>query len=49
MTAVGDFVEIQGTAEKAPLARAELDTLLNLAQQGIGEIITLQQVVIESR
>lgn len=48
MTAIGNFVEIQGTAEKAPLARSELDALLNLAQQGIGEIISLQQTVIES-
>ena len=48
MTAIGNFVEIQGTAEKAPLARSELDALLNLAQQGIDEIISLQQAVIES-
>lgn len=48
MTAVGDFVEIQGTAEKAPLARLELDALLNLAQQGIDEIISLQRTAIES-
>ncbi len=41
-------VEIQGMAEKAPLARLELDALLNLAQQGIDEIISLQRTAIES-
>lgn len=49
MTALGDLVEIQGTAEKAPLARSNLDDLLQLAQQGINDIITLQKAVIESK
>jgi ribonuclease PH len=48
MTAAGNLVEIQGTAEKAPLARSNLDALLNLAQKGIDEIITWQQAAVTS-
>jgi ribonuclease PH len=38
MTGDGRFVEIQGTAEKTPFSRAELDRLLALARAGIDEI-----------
>ena len=43
MTGRGGMVEVQGTAEGTPFTRAELDTLLALAEQGIGEIITAQK------
>jgi ribonuclease PH len=43
MTGSGGMVEVQGTAEGTPFTRAELDTLLALAEQGIGEIITAQK------
>jgi ribonuclease PH len=36
------FVEVQGTAEGAPFTRSELDSLLGLADRGLGEIIALQ-------
>ena len=42
MTGAGHFVEVQGTAEGAPFSRAEMDRLLALAEQGIGELIALQ-------
>ena len=35
MTAAGDFVEVQGTAEGQPFSRSVLDTLLALAGKGI--------------
>ncbi len=35
MTASGKFIEIQGTAEKEPFDRGELNELLGLAEQGI--------------
>ena len=35
MTASGDLVEIQGTAEGAPFSRAEMNALLDLATQGL--------------
>jgi ribonuclease PH len=38
----GGFVEVQGTAEGHAFRRHELDTLLNLAAAGIGQLFTLQ-------
>ena len=43
MTGAGGFVEVQGTAEGAAFARSELDALLNLAGQGIAELVALQR------
>ena len=43
MTGAGGFVEIQGTAEGEPFARAELDALLGLASRGIAQLISLQK------
>jgi ribonuclease PH len=43
MTAAGGFVEVQGTAEGVPFTRAEMDTLLALADKGIGELVALQR------
>jgi ribonuclease PH len=42
MTGSGKFVEIQGTAEQAPFSRDELNSLMALAEQGIGELTTMQ-------
>ena len=46
MTGAGGFVEVQGTAEGAPFSRAEMDTLLALAGDGIGELVRLQRRVL---
>jgi ribonuclease PH len=46
MTSLGGFIEVQGTAEGAPYSRAELDTLLGLAEGGINEIIALQREMV---
>ncbi|MBK6639550.1 MAG: ribonuclease PH [Rhodocyclaceae bacterium] len=43
MTASGGIIEVQGTAEGAPFSRAELDALLALAEQGIGDIVQAQK------
>ena len=43
MTAAGRFVEVQGTAEGEPFARAELDKLLALAARGISELVAHQR------
>jgi len=48
MTASGKFVEIQGTAEKEPFSRKQLDELLKLAEKGIGEVIKAQQKALRS-
>lgn len=42
MTRSGRFVEIQGTAEKAPFSRSEVERLLGLAQRGIRQILRAQ-------
>ena len=42
MTSAGHFVEVQGTAEGATFARAELDVLLGLADSGIRTILDAQ-------
>jgi ribonuclease PH len=42
MTGAGHFVEVQGTAEGVAFTRAEMDRLLQLAEQGIAELVTLQ-------
>lgn len=46
MTDTGEFVEIQGTAEREPFPRARLDALLSLAQSGIRQLIDAQQTAL---
>jgi ribonuclease PH len=46
MSGDGRFLEVQGTAEGAPFSRAELDSMLGLAEKGITEIIELQSKVL---
>ena len=48
MTGSGKFVEIQGTAEQAPFSRDELNSLMALAEQGIGELSLLQQTALSA-
>ncbi|MBI5024796.1 MAG: ribonuclease PH [Candidatus Omnitrophica bacterium] len=43
MVGSGKFVEVQGTAERAPFSRQQMDKLLNLAAQGIRELIKMQR------
>ena len=43
MTGSGGIVEIQGTAEGEPFTRAQMDALVNLAEAGIAELISLQK------
>ncbi len=44
MTASGKFVEIQGTAEREPFSKAQLDQLLNLAKKGIDQVLIAQKM-----
>jgi len=46
MTGRGEFVEIQGTAEGKPFSRAEMDQLLQLAEKGIRELISIQKNIL---
>ena len=43
MTGSGKWVEVQGTAEGHPFSKKEMDSLLHLAQKGIGELIRIQK------
>jgi ribonuclease PH len=45
-TASGTLVEIQGTGEKRSFRREEMDTLVDLAFKGIGELVQAQQAVL---
>lgn len=42
MTASGHFVEVQGTAEGAAFSRQEMNAMLDLASDGISQLIALQ-------
>ena len=42
----GGFIELQGTAEGHAFRRDELDALLVLAEQGIGELLAAQQAAL---
>lgn len=48
MTSKGEFVEIQGTAEGKPFARASVDDLLTLAEKGIQQLFQVQQDVLKA-
>jgi ribonuclease PH len=42
----GGFIEVQGTAERTPFAREELNGMLDLAAQGIQQLIALQKAAL---
>jgi len=43
MTGKGEFVEIQGTAERKSFTKEQADSLINLAKKGILELIDIQR------
>jgi ribonuclease PH len=43
MTGDGRFIEVQGTAEREPFSKDDMEKLLALAQKGIGELILIQK------
>jgi len=49
MTGTGNFVEVQGTAEGAAFTRAEMNTLLALAEKGIQELIVMQSLALSKK
>jgi len=46
MTENGQFVEVQGSGEESTFSEAELNTMLELARGGIGELVAKQRAVI---
>ncbi len=45
-TGLGDFVEVQGTAERQPFDRATLDLLLDLAVGGCAQLADAQRAAL---
>ncbi len=48
MTGSGGLIEVQGTAEGAPFSRAEMNALLDLAQNGIQQLIAAQKAALKN-
>jgi ribonuclease PH len=48
MTGSGGIVEVQGTAEGAPFSRGELGSMMDLAAQGINELVAAQRAALRS-
>lgn len=46
MTGSGTFVEVQGTGEEAPFSREEMNGMLQLAEEGIVQLVELQRSVL---
>jgi ribonuclease PH len=45
-TGDGRFIEVQGTAEREPFSREQMDSLLALATQGLESLIAMQRKII---
>lgn len=48
MTGTGGMIEVQGTAEGTPFSRSELEELLNLASDGIGQLTRIQKEALQA-
>jgi ribonuclease PH len=48
MTGAGAYVEVQGTAEGAAFTRAQMDSLLMLAERGIADLVSAQKAALAS-
>jgi ribonuclease PH len=48
MTSRGEFVEIQGTAEGKPFSKQNINSLLSLAEVGIGKLFEAQKSALEA-
>ncbi len=46
-TGSGKFIELQGTAEREPFNRDQMNEMLDLAEKGIGQLFTLQRYAIK--
>ena len=46
MTGAGHFVEVQGTAEGEPFTRAQMSALMDLAANGIQQLVSLQRAAL---
>lgn len=47
MNAKGEFVEVQGTGEQVSFSRDRLNEMLDMAEEGIGELLRLQREALQ--
>ncbi|MBI2251633.1 MAG: ribonuclease PH, partial [Armatimonadetes bacterium] len=47
MTQSGEIIEIQGTAEKKPFSKKQLNKMLSLGEKGIQELILMQKEILK--
>ncbi len=47
MTGNGEFIEVQGTGEKASFTKGQMDELLELAKTGIEELVDMQRSLLK--
>lgn len=45
-TGAGKFIELQGTAEREPFSREQMNEMLELAEKGISQLFTIQRYAI---
>jgi ribonuclease PH len=42
-TGAGKFIELQGTAERAPFDREQMNEMLELAEKGVNQLFAIQR------
>lgn len=47
MAGDGRFIELQGTAEESPFSQSELDQMIGLGTAGVGDLVRLQNRIID--
>ncbi len=48
MTSKGEFVEVQGTAETRPFPRQTMEMVINLAEEGIKQLLEIQKSTLDN-
>ena len=48
VTGSGEFVEIQGTAEQTPFSKASMDSMVEMAQKGLRQLLQAQKKALTS-
>ncbi len=46
MTGQGEFIEVQGTAERKPFSKEKMDVMMDLAKKGIEDLFSLQRKLV---
>jgi len=47
MTGKGEFIEVQGTAERKPFSKEKMDMMLDFAKKGIEELFSVQRKLVQ--